>query len=136
MISLERLPVRLVEAIKKTTGAKTWHVESTFVFLILAAVAIGRIIVTGHGWVEWVGVVAVWATFAHASVANRLEEKEGKRVAATGQAEVECYRQLSRYFYLYWCVFGTGWCYRVSFVRALASAVAEVSSGMIVLKHA
>lgn len=92
--------VRIVETLKRRFGLKTWHVESAFVFLCLATVAAGRIAITGHGWVEWIGVLAVWGTFQHASVANRLEEKEARRAAQTGTPEVECYEKLARYFYL------------------------------------
>lgn len=93
-----RVPVRVVETIKRTFGLKTWQVESAFVFCCLAAVAAGRILLTGHGWVEWIGVLAVFGTFSHASVANRLEEREERRARETGTVEVECYRKLAWYF--------------------------------------
>ena len=92
--------VHVVETLKRIFHARTWQVESLFVFACLASVAIIRIVVTGHGWVEWIGVLAVWGTFAHASIANRLEEKEAKRILQTGKSEVECYRKMSRYFML------------------------------------
>lgn len=100
MFSFELIIVKIVESIKRFTHAKTWHIESAFVFLCLASVAVLRLVLTGQGWVEWIGVFAVWATFGHASVADRLEEKEKKRILTTGKPEVECYRMLSRYFYL------------------------------------
>lgn len=100
MKKFNHIPVRFMEFFKKITGAKTWQIESLFVLLILAAVPIVRLVFTGQGWVEWLGVFAVWATFGHASVANRLQEKEEKRSITTGQTEVECYAILNRYFYI------------------------------------
>ncbi len=100
-MKLERIPVRIVEKIKSLSPRiYVWWIEVAFVFGILASVAVIRIIATGHGWVEWIGVFAVTFTFSHASVANRMEEKEGKRVEKTGKPEVECYKSLQRYFYL------------------------------------
>lgn len=99
-MSLSHGLVRIVEILKRRFRLKTYQVEYAFVFLCLSAVAAGRIILTGHGWVEWIGVAAVCGTFAHASVANRLEEREAKRAAQTGTPDVECYRKLARYFFL------------------------------------
>lgn len=105
---IEEKLVTIVEWIKNIFHCQTWHVEAGFIFAVLAAVAIGRLIVTGHGWIEWIGVFAVHFTARHASVANRLEEKEAHRVKTGGQAEVECYRHLTRYFYFkeaLWCTY-------------------------------
>lgn len=91
-------PVEITKmVIRKITKRKieTWHIERAFIFTVLAAVAL----ITRRPWVEWFGVAAVTLTFNHASVANRLEEKEGERVRKGGTATVECYRWLQRYFY-------------------------------------
>lgn len=106
--TFEKTLVAIVDELKKRFHCQTWQVEATFIFAALAAVAVGRLIITGHGWVEWLGVFAVHFSARHASVANRLEEKEHHRVKTGGQAEVECYRHLSRYFYLkeaLWCAY-------------------------------
>ena len=89
------LLVRPVELLKKLTGVPTWKIEASFIFAVLSGVALA----THRPWVEWLGVAAVTLTFHHASVANRLEEMEGERVRKGGEATVDCYRWLQRYFY-------------------------------------
>jgi hypothetical protein len=92
--------VRGVESLKRIFHCHTWQVEQMFVFLVLASVAITRLVVTGHGWVEWLGVFAVSFTAQHASVAKDMEYRERRRVEKGGKAEVHCYAWLQRYFYL------------------------------------
>lgn len=68
---------------------RTWHGEIAVVAVALATVAIVR-----GSWQEWIAAVAVLATFGHASVAERMREREAARVVPT----VECHRALWLYY--------------------------------------
>lgn len=108
ILSIETTLVRGMEFLKRVFRCHTWQVEQAIVFLVLALVAIGRLIITGHGWVEWLGVFAVSFSAQHASVAKDMEFRERQRVEKGGQAEVHCFRWLQRYFYLkesFWLVY-------------------------------
>lgn len=93
---VENPAIWLVERIKRLTGCKTYHVESGFVLLVLALV----VVLTGHTltWSKWIEMFAVFFTFSHASVAQRLEEKQQQQLETHGEAEVECFRMLEAYF--------------------------------------
>ena len=69
---------------------RTWMLESLIVFTILAIVTI----LTGNKLIEWIGTFAVLFTFSHASVSNRLAEKQ----AAMVKPDVECYKWSEKYF--------------------------------------
>ncbi len=69
---------------------RTWHVENAVVAAALASVAL----VTGGRWVEWVGAIAVYCGFCHASIAERMREREAARPVPS----VECHRLSTRYF--------------------------------------
>jgi hypothetical protein len=89
--------IKIVRFIKqKTFLNKTWHIESLFVLFILSAVAL----ISGKGKVEWIGVAAVFFTFMHASVAERLAEGEQKRMTDGENVYVECHHKLPVYFYI------------------------------------
>jgi hypothetical protein len=68
---------------------RTWHVEMLVVGSVLASIALFR-----GAWTEWLCASAVLATFGHASVAERLRERDALRV----QPEVDCVRWTWRYF--------------------------------------
>ena len=51
---------------------RTWHIEMTFVAIVLLALGL----LAGGGAVELVGAAAVVLTFGHAQVADRLAENE------------------------------------------------------------
>lgn len=87
--------IRLIEWIKRTFKVRTYVVEYVFVGAILVAVAI----ISKKGPIEWIGVLAVFLTFGHASIAERLREREELRHAKQIPIEVECYRKLPYYFY-------------------------------------
>lgn len=70
---------------------KTWQVELATVAFILA----GAAIVSGGSLVSWISAGAVLASFGHATVANRLQERE----AARAVPHVDCHRWLTRYWY-------------------------------------
>lgn len=69
---------------------RTWHFEHTVVVLVLGSVWWW----TGHSGKEAIGSLAVYFSFAHASVAERLRERE----AARPNPDVECFRWLTRYW--------------------------------------
>jgi len=69
---------------------RTWHVELAVVAVVLAAVNV----IARRGPIEWIGALAVLASFAHGQVADRLAEKEGQRE----RPEVDCHLMSRRYF--------------------------------------
>lgn len=97
MKSLSIILVQFVEWVKLNTPLKrTWHSESLFVLLVLIITAI----ISGKGWIEWIGVAAVFFTFKHASIAERLTEAENKRFKKGDTIMVDCYYKLPIYFYI------------------------------------
>jgi hypothetical protein len=69
---------------------RTWQIETAVVALALAL----TVAFTGGHWVEWCGALAVLATFGHASVTERLVERESNRA----RPEVDCHRWSRRYW--------------------------------------
>jgi hypothetical protein len=69
---------------------RTWHVEAAGVAVVLATVTLA----TGARAVEWIGSLAVLASFMHGQVADRLAERE----AARSSPDVHCHRWAGRYF--------------------------------------
>lgn len=69
---------------------KTWHIELAVVAAVLSAVAL----LSGGSLVEWIGTLAVLASFAHGQVSDRLAERE----AARERPAVHCHRMSGRYF--------------------------------------
>jgi hypothetical protein len=72
---------------------KTWHCEMVVVALILAAVNV----LAHRPPVEWVGAAAVMLSFGHASISNRMTEKQ-KWMAEGDPDLVYCWRWSARYF--------------------------------------
>lgn len=70
---------------------KTWHFENAFVAAVLLAVWAA----TGRKPVELLGSVAVFCGFCHASIAERMREREAARPVPS----VECHRK-SIWFFL------------------------------------
>ncbi len=87
--------IRLIEKIKKALNIQTYIIEYAFVATILIIVAI----VTKKGFIEWIGIAAVFLTFCHASIAERLREREELRQIKKSPVEVHCYYKLPYYFY-------------------------------------
>jgi len=69
---------------------RTWMVETAVVASILSVV----VLVSGSARIEWVGAAAVLASFGHASVGERLREREAARQVPS----VDCHRWSTRYF--------------------------------------
>ncbi len=89
--------VQIVQYLKNKTILKnTWHWEAIFVALVLLSV----FILTSKSYIEALGTLAVFFTFMHASVAERLSEAEEKRSFKQEKVIVACYYKLSRYFYM------------------------------------
>lgn len=87
--------MKILKKVKEITdryGIRTYAIELAFVATALATVWVS----TGCKLVELVGSVGVLATFAHAQVSQRMEEKEGEKKVA----DVHCWRWTRRYFYL------------------------------------
>lgn len=94
MKSFGRNLVELVLKIKKTFRVQTYVIEYVFVGGVLIAIAL----ISHKGLVEWLGVLAVFLTFGHTSIADRLHERESKRYNIDRKVEVQCYWKLNYYF--------------------------------------
>jgi hypothetical protein len=94
MKSIERVPVNIVKYLKKVLKVKTYVIEYIFVATVLIVVAL----VSKKGMVEWLGVLAVFLTFGHTSIADRLHEREANRYSIDKKVEVNCYWKLNYYF--------------------------------------
>lgn len=88
--------VRLAQTIKTKLNIPLYKLEVSFVLLVLVIVWF----FTGRTAIELIGVAAVFFTFNHATVANRLEEQQEHEAKQSGSAQVECYNKLARYFTL------------------------------------
>jgi hypothetical protein len=71
---------------------RTWHFENVVVVLVL----LGVWLATGRKPVELLGSAAVFAGFCHASIAERMREREALRE----KPAVECYRLSTVFFVL------------------------------------
>ncbi len=69
---------------------KTWHFENAFVAFVLSL----TILATGGRPIEWIGALAVYCGFCHASIAERMREREAARTVPS----VECYRLATVFF--------------------------------------
>jgi len=69
---------------------RTWQKEALVVLLVL----IGSLFFKPITLPDVVCVIAVWVTFLHAQVADRMQEKQAKM----STPDVECFRWSNRYF--------------------------------------
>lgn len=92
---IEKQLVNAVLSIKKTLSIKTYVIESTFVLSTLILTAL----LAGQKWQEWIAVFAVYFTFKHASVSNRMEEQQALRKSNGERVTVECYQKSTVFFY-------------------------------------
>lgn len=69
---------------------KTWHAEHAVVIASQLAI----VAISGFGWLQWLIAAAVYASFSHASVSERLREREAIRE----QPSVECHRWQRAYW--------------------------------------
>lgn len=89
------LLIRFVEWMKVKFKIQTYIIE----YIVVSVVLITTAIISEKGLVEWIGVAAVFLTFGHASIAERLREREELRHLKRSPVEVHCYWKLSYYFY-------------------------------------
>lgn len=82
--------------IKTLLGVQAWVLESAFVLIILIATAI----VSGKGWPEYVAVLAVYFTFKHASVSERLREADDANSKTVSAETTACAHKLNQFFIL------------------------------------
>ncbi len=91
--------VTSIEFLKKKIGCNTYHIESAIVAITLIITAL----ISQQWRIERIGVLAVFFTFGHVSVADRLEEKESirqqKKWYKQDDESVWCYYKLERYYY-------------------------------------
>lgn len=79
---------------------RTWKIEATVVLLLLVA----SLFLKEIFYQDIICCFAVWVTFLHAQVADRMQEKQAKMVTP----DVECFKWSNRYFLLkeaMWIVF-------------------------------
>jgi hypothetical protein len=69
---------------------RTWQIEAAVALLALATIAI----ISGNSAIEWVGVGAVWLSFMHGQVSDRLVERQAK----LDTPDVHCWRFARAYF--------------------------------------
>lgn len=69
---------------------RTWHVESAVVLAALSLTAL----VAGGAPLQWLGVLAVWLSFGHAQIADRMAEREAARPVPS----VHCYRKATAFY--------------------------------------
>ena len=93
-----KILVTVVEKIKSVTGLYTYQLE--FIFVVVALVAV--ILIRRGAWIEYLGAAAVFFSFAHAKVANRLAEREEYRRKKDEEDRIVLayYYKATRYFYL------------------------------------
>jgi hypothetical protein len=79
---------------------KTWHFEVGIVAIILCTITF----FFANNWTNWIATAAVIITFNHATICDRLQEKQSRMIRPT----VECYHKLHRLFVskeILWIVF-------------------------------
>ncbi len=69
---------------------KTWIYEAIVVAIVLLIVWFS----TGHRFVEFIGCMAVFLTFMHAQIADRMQEKQAKQIVP----DVKCHWKMNYYF--------------------------------------
>ncbi|MFT5280654.1 MAG: putative membrane protein [Flavobacteriaceae bacterium] len=102
----------IVYVLKKKFNCKTYHIENFFVLFILLTV---RFISGGFSldfstitlsnqdfiiWIaDWIALCAVYFTFVHASIAERMYEAEEKNTKENKENNVECFYKLKKAYY-------------------------------------
>lgn len=81
--------ISVVAFVKRLTGARTWQVEAVFVALVLCSAT--WLLNKQPTLVDWIGVLAVFFTWSHISVADRLA------AGVASGSHVECHYKLARY---------------------------------------
>lgn len=94
--------VRAFEALRKTTGLKAHHLETLIAATILTLVAV----VSGRGWVEWIGVFGVTLTFEYQVLSTYLREhsEARKKVHGPTAKDAAVLTEIQILYYLKECV--------------------------------
>jgi hypothetical protein len=69
---------------------RTWQIEAAAALAVLSVVAIA----CGNRPIEWIGVLAVWLSFMHGQVSDRLVERQAELAAP----DVHCWQWSRAYF--------------------------------------
>lgn len=69
---------------------KTWKIEAFIIFSVLLI----QLFFTGFGFGEIICSIAVYITFLHCQVADRMQERQ----AILSVPDVECHHKLNKYF--------------------------------------
>jgi hypothetical protein len=89
--------LKIIDKIKKIhPKIRTYHIEEGVVLISLTLVGV----FAGKGLIEWIGVLAVFFTFKHTIISERLQEAEAERAIRDGlhTVTVECYPKLGQNF--------------------------------------
>jgi phosphatidylglycerophosphate synthase len=95
--------ITFIDKIKKIhPKIRTYHFEEGLVLVVLVLVGL----FAGKSPIEWIGVLAVFFTFKHTVIAERLQEAEAERAEKEGleSVTVECYPKLGRDFLIKECL--------------------------------
>jgi len=95
--------LKIIDKIKKIhPQIRTYHIEEGLVLFLLIMVGI----FAGKGLLEWIGVLAVFFTFKHTIISERLQEAEAERAIKDGlhTVTVECYPKLGQNFLIKECL--------------------------------
>ena len=91
--------VQWVIWLKKIFHCRTYVIEYVVAGIILIATAI----ISGKANVEWIWVLAVFLTFCHIGITDRLHEREHisqtTNPSVNKKEMVECYYKLPRFYY-------------------------------------
>jgi hypothetical protein len=90
---------------------RTWMAEAAVVAGVLALTCLAL----HRGPVEWLGSTAVFASFLHAQVADRMRERQ----AASARPSVPCHARSTHYFVIKECL----WCGYFSAIGAWSALV-------------
>lgn len=95
-IIMEKNIVKAFVSLKEAFKVQAWVLESAFVLIVLLTTAI----VSGKGWVEYLSVAAVFFTFKHASVSERLREANEANAKKAMAETTSCAHKLNQFFIL------------------------------------
>jgi hypothetical protein len=84
-----------MERLRALFRCKTYHVEGGIVLLVLVMVAA----FSDKTLVDYLGVIAIFFTFLHATIAEYLREAEAKRHLDNPESLNSCHHKLPYYFY-------------------------------------
>jgi hypothetical protein len=88
--------IQAIQFVKKKLNLKTYNIENFFVLTSLLSIAI----LFGKDYIEYIAVFAIYFTFKHANISNRMEEQEEKRKSLGQEIKVECYKKSIQFFYV------------------------------------